>query len=109
MCRRERGFGNMYEEGWCEESSRDIQMGRLNRPKPSIERSFLKISILAFQHNVGQPTTDPFSDVPAEAWFAPYFEFARAQGLLRGNTVGPAGEISRAEAAEIIYKLSKVK
>lgn len=80
------------------------------KPAKTLNRAeFLKIAILAAGHRVGQPSNDPFTDVPSEAWFAPYFEFARAQGILRGNIVHPDGEISRGEAAEVIYKLGKVK
>ncbi len=55
---------------------------------------------------------NPYSDVQTTDWHAKYFEFAKGQSLLRpksGNLMAPNAPITRGEAAEVIYKLSKVQ
>ena len=49
----------------------------------------------------------PYADVPQTAWFAKYFEFAKDQNLI--PNARPNDLITRGEAADIIFKLSKVR
>lgn len=54
---------------------------------------------------------NPYPDVLTTDWHAKYFEFAKGQSLLRpksGNLMAPNAPITRGEAAEVIYRLSKV-
>lgn len=47
-----------------------------------------------------------FDDVPKDAWFAPYLNYAGKSGLLskdNNNNLYPAKELSRAEVSEIVY------
>lgn len=47
-----------------------------------------------------------FADIPKEAWFAPYLNYAGKSGLLSkdsNNNLYPAAQLSRAEVAEIVY------
>ena len=56
------------------------------------------------------PKSNPYADVPLEAWFAPYFEYARVSRLLDQTTdqaVMPATGVSRAVLAELMYRFTK--
>lgn len=47
-----------------------------------------------------------FEDVPKDAWFAPYMNYAGKSGLLSKDKKGdllPSAQLSRAEVAEIVY------
>jgi len=53
-----------------------------------------------------------FSDVPVDAWFAPYMNYAGQAGLLTpdsGNNLLPGKEATRAEVAEIFYLLAVIR
>ena len=53
------------------------------------------------------PGTDPFPDVPKEAWFAGYIEWAAGEGIVLGYPDGsyrPERVVSRAEAAAFLYR-----
>lgn len=85
---------------------------RTFRPGNTISRAeFLKIALLAADVKIPQELTrDPYTDVPQDAWFAPYFELAKTHRLLRQSPDGkadPARAITRKEAAEVIYLLRK--
>lgn len=72
-----------------------------------------KIIPLAFAIDPGPaPTTNPYPDVPADAWHARYIQYLKKMGLL-----GPQGDglfhaerdITRGEFAQIIYRLMYVE
>ncbi len=53
-----------------------------------------------------------FSDVPADAWYNPYMNYAGQAGLLTKddkNNLYPSKELSRAEVAEIYYLLTVIR
>jgi len=53
-----------------------------------------------------------FSDVPADAWFNPFMNYAGQSGLItpdQNNNLAPTKELSRAEVAEIYYLLAVIK
>ncbi|MDX9971297.1 MAG: S-layer homology domain-containing protein [Candidatus Gracilibacteria bacterium] len=55
---------------------------------------------------------DVFSDVRASEWYSVYAYFARENNIILGDDYGkisPAGEISRGEFAELIFRMMKVK
>ncbi len=82
------------------------------RPPKEITRAeFLKIAILTAGFKPEQPSSNPFEDVPATEWFAPFFKFAKEKGLMKfAPSVGqPTKLMTRGEAAQIIYNLSKVR
>jgi hypothetical protein len=82
-------------------------------PTESLSRAaFLKMAIEAFQFSVGTPTQNPYEDVSADAWFAPYFLFAKQNNLFPGSersVAEPGQMMTRGEAAEIIYTLSQLR
>ena len=52
-----------------------------------------------------------FSDVPTDAWFNPYLNYAGSTGLLikdAQNNLYPGKELSRGEVAEILYLLTVI-
>ncbi len=56
-------------------------------------------------------TSDPYDDVKKDLWYAKYFHFAKTHSLLRlkkGGFMVPNNPITRGEAADVIYKLSKI-
>ncbi|MCF7917934.1 S-layer homology domain-containing protein [Candidatus Gracilibacteria bacterium] len=86
----------------------------LFRPGSTISRAeFLKVAILTAGIEIkSELSSDPYSDVKRDQWFAPYFDFAKTNTLLqpqRGSYMVPAQPITRAEAADIIYRLSLLK
>lgn len=55
------------------------------------------------------PSSNPYWDVSANDWFAPYFEYARLGGLLdksSNENVYPSTPVTRALLAELMYRLS---
>lgn len=54
----------------------------------------------------------PYSDVPADAWFAPYFAYAKENKILdadRSGNVNPSQNVTRGLLAEIIYLVLKLR
>jgi len=84
------------------------------KPGNKISRAeFLKVAILTAGFEVNENlATSPYRDVQGNTWFAPYFAFAKTYTLIgtkRGGYVVPSQPITRAEAAEMMFKLSEVK
>jgi rare lipoprotein A (peptidoglycan hydrolase)/uncharacterized protein YkwD len=70
----------------------------------------LKILLLANNKKLPTVTAAPYADVATDAWFAPYFEFARLGKLLDSTSkenVQPAKPVTRGLLAELMYRLSK--
>jgi murein DD-endopeptidase MepM/ murein hydrolase activator NlpD len=84
------------------------------KPANTISRAeFLKVALLTAGFEVkSEITHNPYEDVPRDQWFAPYFDFAKTNNLLfpqRGGYMVPSQPITRAEAADVIYKISRLK
>lgn len=81
------------------------------RPDAPVTRAeALKILLLAFRVPplTGEPPALPFSDVPYDAWFAPFVERAWHDALLSGypdGTFKPDFPLSRAEAATVFARI----
>lgn len=70
----------------------------------------LKILLKTNNAELPVPTSNPYADVPKDAWFASYFEFARLGTLLDAEptaSVSPAKAVTRGLLAELMYRLSK--
>jgi len=70
----------------------------------------MKILLKTSNQDLPVPTSNPYADVPRDAWFASYFEFARLGTLLdakQDESVQPAKPVSRGLLAELMYRLSK--
>ncbi len=70
----------------------------------------IKVLLKANNQKLPVPTSSPYADVPTNAWFAPYFEFARLATLLdakQNEIVQPAKPVTRGLLAELMYRLSK--
>ncbi len=82
------------------------------KPGNTITRAeFLKVAILTAGFEPGEITSEPYQDVNLDAWYAPYFGFAKTHSLLRlkkGGFIAPNIPITRAEAADVMYRLSKI-
>lgn len=53
-----------------------------------------------------------FADVPTDAWFTPYMNYAGSAGLISKddqNNLYPAKQLTRGEVAEIIYLMAVIK
>jgi hypothetical protein len=81
-------------------------------PARQVNKSeFLKMLIEAFDKDISKHTNlsgDVARDVPANAWFAPYFSYGKTLGIvspLMGNYLEPSKNLTRGECAEIIYKM----
>lgn len=71
---------------------------------------FLKMLLKAFEVDVSKYTIDyiSFNDVPQDAWFAPYFQFASKFGILETDNNGniyPAEVLTRKKAAQLIFAI----
>ncbi len=83
------------------------------RPGNTISRAeFLKMAILTAEFTPNENViNDPYPDVKSDLWYAPYFQFGRDNELLRmkkGGFIVPNDPINRGEAADVIYRLSKI-
>lgn len=57
-------------------------------------------------------TTKPFADVPANAWYAPYFQYAKENNIIRKKSdeeVKPAITLTRGEIAELMFRFQEVQ
>lgn len=84
------------------------------KPGNTISRAeFLKIAILTAGIEPNPDIqTKSYPDVSADQWFAKFFQFAKDHQLLRVQTGGhivPNKPITRAEAADVIYRISKIR
>ncbi|MFH1012606.1 MAG: S-layer homology domain-containing protein [Candidatus Peregrinibacteria bacterium] len=75
---------------------------------------FLKMLLIANQVNVDafKDQESAFADVPKDAWFAPYINYAVTLGVVDAGDskfVYPAKPLTRGEVAEMIYLLTLVK
>ncbi len=115
-------FSDVVEGAWFRDfvataAKRGIVKGYADgsfKPDNKISRAeFLKVSILTAGFEVSpELENDPYMDVEKDAWFAPYFAFGKDHRLItpqRGGYAVPSQQISRAEAAEIMYRLSNIQ
>jgi len=83
------------------------------KPSNTITRAeFLKVAIATGGFPVLTITENPYRDIDKDAWFAPYFEFAKTHRLIeakRGGAMTPHQPITRAEAAQVMYQLADVR
>ncbi len=81
------------------------------KPNNNITRAeFIKILVVAvgIEMNV---SAEEFADVPADAWYRPYVNAARAAGLITGddnNCFNPNAPITREDMAVMIYRSYKL-
>ena len=83
------------------------------KPQNTISRAeFLKIAIATAKIHVSENLSrNPYPDVQSDQWFAPYFQVAKEQELLRlkkGGFMAPHQPITRGEAADILYRISRL-
>ena len=72
----------------------------------------LKILLKTNNRQTSAPTSNPYLDVSKEAWFSPYFEYAKSVGLLDQSSyenVYPALPVDRGLLAELMYRLATNK
>lgn len=79
--------------------------GAMNRAE------FLKILLNAYGAPVNDyGVTELYPDVPKDAWYASYVQYAKDKKLMDPDSSGrfnPGAEVSRAEVAETLYRLLK--
>jgi len=69
----------------------------------------LKMLLKTNDINASAPSSNPYWDVSKDAWFGPYFEYARLAGLLdqaSNENVYPATPVTRGILAELMYRLA---
>ena len=81
------------------------------RPEGYLNRAeLLKIALTAFDLELAESLAEqPFSDVPLDAWFAPFVDTAKRQGIVNGYADGsflPERTINRVEAIKILLLAS---
>lgn len=102
-----------YEETAYFEAQDYIQSAELFNPETEITRAAaLKIIFKATEDTLPQYNSEareyPYSDVPADAWFAQYVEYAADQGIIgwEGETslFNPSRSVNRAEFMKMTLK-----
>jgi len=107
-------FGTWYAKYVYKAKTLGIVSGDSNtgmfRPGDTVNLAeALKILLRTKQAETFGPTSNPYPDVPADAWFAPYFSYAKNMGLLdqsSSENVYPATPINRGMLAELMYRIS---
>ncbi len=108
-------YNEWYAKYVNEAKKRGIMSGDddtgLLRPDDNTKKAeILKMLLKTNQIEVPFPAQPPYLDVSADAWFAPYFDYARQAGLLdqtSGENVYPGARITRGFMAELMYRLSQ--
>jgi rare lipoprotein A len=81
------------------------------RPGDTINLAeILKILVETKQVETSFPDNAPYPDVPADSWFAPYFNYASSVSLLDesgSENVYPATLVDRGLMAELMYRLAQ--
>ncbi len=81
----------------------------LFRPGDTVNLAeILKILLNTNQIETDYPSSNPYADVPADAWFAPFFNYAASISLLPQSStepVYPATQVTRGLMAELMYQL----
>lgn len=80
------------------------------RPSNSVTKSeFYKMLLKGMKVKTSDFVAEkPFEDVPADAWFAPYFAKAKELGVIDSSItkINPTADMSRGEVSDAIYRLS---
>lgn len=79
--------------------------GTFGTDNPINRAEALKL-ILVSTENPLEKSNTTFSDVPTDAWFAPYIAHAQQQNIVSGNpdgTFSPARQVNRAEILKMIF------
>lgn len=69
----------------------------------------VKIAAMAFELAIPEVSEKPFSDVPTDAWFAPFVTAAKTADIISGDsaaTFRPGDSVNRAEALKILLLAS---
>ena len=80
------------------------------KPANEVNRAeYYKILLLSAWINVDEATSDPYNDVPYNAWFGSFVNYVKANNLSDANLkFYPSNWVSRAEVAESIYRLVRL-
>ena len=82
---------------------------RLDRTITRAELTKMAVAASVYKDSVGDTASvSPYPDVARTAWYAPYVELARDQGLVMGDTAGyfrPEWDIRLSEAVTIVLRL----
>lgn len=82
---------------------------RLDRTITRAELTKMAVAASVYKDSVGDTASvSPYPDVARTAWYAPYVELARDQGLVMGDTAGyfrPERDIRLSEAVTIVLRL----
>lgn len=83
--------------------------GTFSPGNPINRAEFLKMMLLAYGAPLNDyPITELYADVPRDAWFAPYVQYAKNNNLMAPDKAGrfnPSASVTRAEVAETLYRL----
>jgi rare lipoprotein A len=83
------------------------------KPEQTVNKAeSFKMTMLADATTLPAVTEDPFADVPAGEWFAPYFLEGKNRQIVyitMGGNANPATEMTRSTFAELVYRYLKSK
>lgn len=77
------------------------------KPANSVNRAeYYKILLEAAEAQISQNPKASFSDVPNDAWFSGYADFAKENKITDAtSSFQPSGNVTRAEVAETLYRI----
>ena len=87
------------------------QDGSFSPARQVNKAEIVKMLLIANKVKVDVDLSNSFTDVPQEAWFAPYMLYATDLGIIsqNNNMLEPGKLLTRGEVAEIIYLLTVIQ
>lgn len=100
-------FFTFVREAFHRQIIKGFEDGTFRPAQEVIKVEALKMLIEAHGILVSTPDTDPYDDVSADAWFSGYVQFTKDKNLndLNEKNFNPAQAMTRADLAEMIYRL----
>ncbi len=75
-------------------------------PGNTVNRAeYLKVLVGSAAVETSIPAVKPYSDVPVDAWFAPFAAYAAEKNIISGDQLDGSFGMTRAEVAETIYRV----
>lgn len=108
----ENWFYKVVLEAWKGSLIKGYTDGRFHPEKTINVVESLKIALLREGNPVPSEVTErPYTDIPVDAWYAPYADEAKKRTLFlesrSDGSLGPTGTLSRGEFAQLVYRVIK--
>ena len=101
-------FAKYVETAYENDIVKGYSNGTFKPHSPITRAEAMKVLMTSAGIDVSGATSAGFSDVPGDAWFAPYIDYANTLGVAGGygdGTFGPGNNLRRGEVAKIVSLL----